>query len=85
MSGACEYHFNMKMLQIRNVPDELHRRMKARAALEGRTLSDFALDQLRRALDRPSDAELIARVRRREPVLGGPSSDQAVRAEREQR
>ena len=75
----------MKLLQIRNVPDEVHRQLKARAALEGRSLSDFALEQLRRSLERPTDEELFARVRARSAVLGGIPSHEAVRVERDTR
>jgi antitoxin FitA len=49
----------MTMLQIRNVPDDLHRRMKARAALAGMSLSEFALAELKRSLERPTRAELL--------------------------
>jgi antitoxin FitA len=49
-----------KMLQIRHVPDDVHRRLKARAALAGLTLSDFALAELRPSLDRPTNDELVA-------------------------
>jgi antitoxin FitA len=58
----------MKMVQIRNVPDDVHRELKARAALEGRTLSDYALAELRRSLERPTRTELLGRVRRRSSV-----------------
>ncbi len=44
----------MSTIQVRNVPDELHRRLKARAAEEGRTLSDYVLDELRVAAGRPT-------------------------------
>ena len=44
----------MKMIQIRNVPDELHRSLKARAAREGRTLSDLILSDLPRLADKPT-------------------------------
>lgn len=71
------------MIQIRNVPEDLHRRLKARAALEGLSLSDLALAELRRSLDRPTRRELLALVASREPVTAGPSSvalvDQARR------
>jgi len=52
----------MANLQIRNVPDDVHRQLKARAALEGRSLSEFALAELRRSLDRPSRAEVLDRI-----------------------
>jgi antitoxin FitA len=58
----------MKTLQIRNVPEDVHRRLKSRAALEGRSLSEYALFELVRALERPTRRELLDRVRGREPV-----------------
>jgi antitoxin FitA len=60
----------MKTLQIRNVPDDVHRRLKARAAREGRSLSEFALSELRRSLERPTWDEWLERVRRDPPVEG---------------
>lgn len=44
----------MSSIQVRNVPDELHRQLKVRAAQEGRTLSDYVLDELRVAAGRPT-------------------------------
>lgn len=75
----------MKMLQIRNVPDDVHRGLKARAAMEGQSLSDYALAELRRAMERPTRRELIERVRAQPPVHGGEPSPDAVRAERDAR
>jgi plasmid stability protein len=49
-------------LQIRNVPAELHRKLKAHAALAGMSISEFALQVLRRALERPTRHELLARI-----------------------
>jgi antitoxin FitA len=74
----------MKTLQIRNVPDEVHRRLKARAALEGRSLSEFALAELLRSLERPTRREVIERVRTREAAAGVDSAA-LVRAERDAR
>ena len=42
MCSTCKYALRMTMLQIRNVPDDLHRRLKARAAMAGMSLSDYA-------------------------------------------
>jgi plasmid stability protein len=75
----------MKMLQIRNVPDEVHRRLKARAAMEGRSLSELALAELKRSLDRPTRRELLERVQARERIAVSQSSSDAVRAERDDR
>lgn len=85
MRSACNYAAGMKMLQIRNVPDDVHRKLKARAALEGRSLSEFALAELRRSLERPTRAELLERLKARErAVVSEPAAD-AVRAERDAR
>lgn len=73
------------MIQIRNVPDEVHRRAKARAALSGVTLSELALQALEREIGRPTAAELAARVRALEPLPDAPSAAQMVRDERARR
>lgn len=57
-----------KMIQIRNVPDPLHRKLKARAAEQGLTLSDFLLRLAEREVSRPTIAELTERLRREEPL-----------------
>jgi antitoxin FitA len=75
----------MKTLQIRNVPDDVHRRLKARAALEGRSLSEMALAELTKAAERPTLAELVDAVRQHEQVVDGEPSAEAVRAERDGR
>lgn len=71
----------MKMIQVRNVPDELHRSLKERAAREGTTLSDLILDELPRVARRPSPEQLLDRIRQREPVPGDSAAD-LIRAER---
>ena len=75
----------MGMIQIRNVPDPLHRELKARAARSGRTLSDYLLDVVRQAASRPEPQELLARIRQRSPVYLEESPAEAVRRERESR
>ncbi len=75
----------MKMLQIRNVPDDVHRHLKARAAMEGRSLSELALSELRKSLERPSRRELIERVQARERAVVSEASSESVRAERDAR
>src|SRR5690348_5377363 len=83
MCIACEYADGMPvMVQIRNVPSELHRELKARAALEGMSLSDYLLRELRHALDRPTLDEMRERLSRRRPVRPHPAPASAVRAER---
>ena len=71
------------MVQIRNMPDELHRRLKSRAALAGMSLSDYLLDEVRRAAERPTIAEVRARLAQRSVVTGALSSARAVREERD--
>ena len=56
---------DMGMIQIRNVPEDLHRNLKARAAREGLTLSDFLLRMAEREVGRPTIEELSERIRQR--------------------
>ena len=84
MCITCNHALHMKMIQIRNVPDELHRSLKARAAREGRTLSDLILSELPRLADKPSPEEVMARIRSRTPV-GGPAAHELIAAERDRR
>jgi antitoxin FitA len=74
-----------KMLQVRNVPESLHRRLKSRAALAGKSLSDYVLDELRRVAERPTLEELSARIASRAPVDPGEPAAAAVHAGREER
>jgi len=74
-----------KMIQLRNVPEALHRKLKARAALEGMSLSEYLLAEVRRAAERPSLIELRQRLAQRTPVKPRVSPAQALREEREAR
>lgn len=78
-------HDMSKMIQVRNVPDRLHRRLKARAALEGRSLSDYLLAELERIAERPTRAELLERLG--QAIRGDltPTPSDILRAERDAR
>ncbi len=73
------------MIQIRNVPDMLHRKLKARAALAGMSLSDFLLAELRGVAARPTVDELRERIARRASVVPSMPPAEAVRQERDTR
>ncbi len=74
-----------KMIQLRNVPDDLHRRLKSQAALEGLSLSDYLIAEARRAAERPTVRELRERLHARAPVGLRVSPARAVRRERDGR
>jgi len=74
-----------KMIQLRNVPDELHRRLKARAAANGQTLSDYLIAEVRASAERPTAAEIRSRLLERAPAKVRESAARAVRAERDAR
>jgi antitoxin FitA len=83
---ACDYLDRMsKMVQLRNVPEALHRKLKARAALEGMSLSEYLIAEVRRSAERPTVAELRERLAKRERVAAPVSPAEAVRAERDSR
>jgi plasmid stability protein len=71
------------MIQIRDVPDSLHRQLKSRAALAGMSLSGYLLEELRRVASQPTLDELRARLAQRSPVKLSVSATDAVRAERD--
>lgn len=74
-----------KMIQLRNVPDELHRKLKARAAQNGQSLSDFLIAEIRAIAERPTPAEIRYRLMQRTPAKVRESAADAVRAERNAR
>lgn len=71
------------MIQLRNVPDALHRKLKARAALQGMSLSEYLVAELRRSAQRPTLPELRERMQQRAPVRPRQPPAEAVRAERD--
>lgn len=74
-----------KMIQVRNVPDDLHRELKERAARAGMSLSDYLQGILERAVRRATPGEMRRRLQSREPADPDESSAAAVRSEREAR
>jgi antitoxin FitA len=74
-----------KMIQIRHVPDALHRRLRARAALAGMSLSDYLRGELELAAERLTPAELRERLSALEPARVRERPAAAVRAERDAR
>ena len=74
-----------KMIQVRNVPDALHRGLKARAAMAGMSLSDYLLAEMKEIAERPTLAELRDRLHKRKPVLAPLDPARLVREEREAR
>jgi plasmid stability protein len=73
------------MIQIRNVPDDLHRVLKSRAALAGMSLSDFLLSEIRQVAERPTLDEMRVRLERHAPVTLAVAPAEAIRAERDSR
>lgn len=73
------------MVQIRNVPPEFHRRLKARAALEGMSMSDYVLREVGKALERPTRAEVLERLRNRPVRRLKRNAADVIRAERDAR
>jgi len=73
------------MVQIRNVPPELHRRLKARAANEGLSMSGYVLREIRKALDQPTRQEVLERLRARPARQFRRSAAEVIRAERDSR
>ena len=83
MLGTCAHVEDMStMIQIRNVPDDLHRRLKARAAMAGMSLSDYLLKEIGAVAARPTMEEMRARLATRSRVEPSESTADIIRAMR---
>jgi plasmid stability protein len=72
-----------KMIQVRNVPDPIHRALKAKAALAGKSLSDWILEELDALAALPSEEELLERLREAEAFAMKRSSAKIIRTDRD--
>ena len=73
------------MVQIRNVPEDFHRRLKARAAMEGMSMSDYILREMGKALERPMRQEVLERLRSRPVARVSCRAAEIIRSERNAR
>ena len=84
MLAACaNVHRMTRMIQIRNVPESVHRALKVRAAQAGMTLSDYLLGEVQQLAELPTLDELTQRIRSRSPVRFKGSSASAIRRHRD--
>jgi plasmid stability protein len=74
-----------KMIQIRDVPEELHGILKSRAALEGMSLSDFIKRELEHSAERPTMREWLERTRLAKPIETDKSAAEVIRQLRDNR
>jgi plasmid stability protein len=74
-----------KMIQVRDVPDQVHSTLKARAAREGMSLSDFIKRELERTAERPTMREWLELTQRIRPIPAKRSAAQVVRELRDAR
>ena len=72
-----------KMIQVRHVPDSVHRALKAKAALAGKSLSDWILEELETLAAMPTEEELLERLREAEPFSMRRSSAKMIRKDRD--
>ena len=86
MRPTCNYVMHMPiMIQIRHVPDPLHRKLKTRAAQEGKSLSDYLLREIQRIAERPTMEEIMERLARLSPVNPRVPPARIIREERNSR
>ena len=82
---TCKHGFQMsKIIQLRNVPDALHRALKARAARAGMPLSDYLLAEIKEISELPTLAEMRERLHKRKPVATNLDLARSLRKEREE-
>ena len=73
------------MIQLRNVPDDLHRKLKARAAQEGLSLSDYILSDVKRLAEQPTHDEIRLRLSNLRPLKLSEPTERTIRAMRDGR
>jgi len=75
-----QYDSHMGVLvQIRDVPEDVHRKLKSRAAASGQSLTEYLREMLVRSTDRPTAAELTAQIEAREPIKLDEPSEVTIR------
>jgi len=74
-----------RMIQIRNVPESLHRSLKARAAMAGMPLSTYLLNHIAALASAPTPQEMTARLERLEPVTPPENAAEALHRTRNER
>lgn len=74
-----------KSIQIRDVPEALHQKLRVRAARNGQSLSRYLLEEIRRVAAKPTLEEMRERLRSRDPVRGDFSTAAIIREERDSR
>ena len=86
MRRTCLYaEYMSKMIQIRDVPEQVHRILKARAAREGMSLSDFIKKELESSAERPTMREWLESTRQAKPIPTKRSAAQIIRELRDAR
>lgn len=73
-----------RMLQVRNLPDEVHAKLKERAAAERMSLSDYVAGELARMTRYRSNSEILQAARKRNPIIDSDILLQAVRDSRDE-
>jgi plasmid stability protein len=73
------------MIQVRDVPDEVHGILKSRAAREGMSLSDFIKRELEHVAERPTMREWLDRARQNKPIRANRTAAQMIRDLRDER
>ncbi len=76
---------SMANVQIRDVPEDVHRRLKSQAALAGQSLNEFLLARLTELAGLPTWPEMSARIRARGEPYEGPSAAALIRDDRDSR
>jgi plasmid stability protein len=71
------------MIQIRNVPESVHRQLKSQAALAGMSLSDYLLNEIRQVAERPTLSQLRERLAGRQAITPSVSPADLIRAQRD--
>ena len=86
MCCTCKYVLNMsKMIQLRHVPDAVHRKLKARAAMKGMSLSDYLVREVTAIAQQPTLEEALAEIAKREPVVWKEPVVETIRRMRDER
>lgn len=85
MRSTCNHVMHMTMIQIRNVSEPLHRKLKARAAQAGMSLSDYLRTEIERIGALPSMEEMLERLHQLPPIHPRPTAAEIIRAERDRK